>query len=516
MRADLALINGNILTLNPVKPGAEAVAIKKDRIVGVGSNREVGLLVGEGTEVVDLGGRTVVPGFVDSHIHVVDFGKVLAWIDLTDVKSIGEMQGRLKERVKKIPKGRWVVGNGWNHERFVEKRYPNRFDLDEVSLDNHVVFYHQCGRVCVVNSKALELAGVTEETVAPSGGEIERDAGTGELTGVFRENATDLVWKAIPEASEEELAEAACLACEKIVEAGVTDIHWIVTSPVEISVIKRLGDSLPLRVHVIVAANIWEQLKVSGSLPDGNWGVKVFVDGSLAARTAALKEPYLDDPTNRGELLYSQQELDALVSRAHRAGCRLVMHAMGDRAIEAALDAVEKALKEKPMKNHGYRLEHASVLNRKLIARIKKVGLTVSVQPKCAITEFSVWSAVERLGPERARLLYPFKTLIDEGILVVGGSDCPMEPLSPLEGIQAAVTRQYFPEEQISVDEALKMYTVNAAKASSEENIKGTVEEGKLADLTVLSGDPRTVQPNKIGDITVYMTVVGGKIVYQK
>ena len=151
MRADLALINGNILTLNPVKPGAEAVAIKKDRIVGVGSNREVGLLVGEGTEVVDLGGRTVVPGFVDSHIHVVDFGKVLAWIDLTDVKSIGEMQGRLKERVKKIPKGRWVVGNGWNHERFVEKRYPNRFDLDEVSLDNPVVFYHQCGRGSKLN-----------------------------------------------------------------------------------------------------------------------------------------------------------------------------------------------------------------------------------------------------------------------------------------------------------------------------------------------------------------------------
>jgi predicted amidohydrolase YtcJ len=192
------------------------------------------------------------------------------------------------------------------------------------------------------------------------------------------------------------------------------------------------------------------------------------------------------------------------------------MHAMGDQAIDMALSAVENALDEAPKTGHRYRLEHASVLNEELIGRIKRLGMIVSVQPKCVISEFAVWSAVDRLGQERARLLYPLKTLFCEGIRVVGGSDCPMEPISPLSGIQAAVTRQYFPEQQITADEALKMYTVNAAYASHEETIKGSIEDGKLADLTILSDNPTTVTPNKIENIKVNMTIVGGKIVYQK
>jgi len=193
----------------------------------------------------------------------------------------------------------------------------------------------------------------------------------------------------------------------------------------------------------------------------------------------------------------------------------LVMHAMGDQAIDITLTAIEKALMEAPRKNNRYRIEHASVLNEDLIQRIKELGMMVSIQPKCVISEFSVWSAVDRLGSERARWLYPLKTLINEGIRIIGGSDCPMEPLSPLQGIQAAVERQFFPEERITVDEALRMYTVNAAYASFEENIKGSIEEGKLADVTVLSGDPRKTPPNKIGDIKVRMTIVDGKVVYQ-
>jgi predicted amidohydrolase YtcJ len=189
---------------------------------------------------------------------------------------------------------------------------------------------------------------------------------------------------------------------------------------------------------------------------------------------------------------------------------------MGDQAVDMSLTAIEKALEKEPRKDHRYRLEHASVLNQDLIRRIKKLGMIVSVQPKCVISEFSVWSAVDRLGANRAMCLYPLKTLIHEGIRVIGGSDCPMEPLSPLLAIQAAVTRQFFPEEQITVDDALRMYTINAAYASSEDAIKGSIEEGKLADLTVLSGDPRTISPRKIGDIKVMMTLVGGKVVYQE
>jgi len=520
MWADLVLMDGNVLTMCSSQPSAEAVAVKKDRIVKVGTNEEINSWIGDDTKVIDLQGRTVVPGLIDSHIHVGDFGKFLTWIDLKDVISIEEMQRRIRERAQKISEERWIIGSGWDQTRFAEKRYPDRRDLDEASLGNPVILYHQCGRVCVVNSKALELAGVTKETKSPSGGKIEKDAESGEPIGILREKATDLVWKTIPEPSEEEVIEGASLACKKIVEAGVTGIHWIVTSSTEVQIIQRLRaeNKLPLHVYTIIPANLLDQTNSSGSgdNKDRNLGVKVFVDGSLAARTAALREPYSDDPESKGQLLYSQHELDALVAKAHKANFRLVMHAMGDQAIDMALTAIEKALMEAPRKNHRYRIEHASVLNKKFIQRIKKLGIIVSIQPKVVISEFSVWSAVDRLGPERAQWLYPLKTLINEGIRVAGGSDCPMEPLSPLQGIQAAVTRQFFPEEQITVDEALRMYTVNAAYASFEETVKGSIEEGKLADLTVLSGDPTAVPPSKIGDIKVKMTIVGGKVVYQK
>ena len=524
MWADLVLMDGNVLTMNSSQPSAEAVAVTKDRIVKVGTNEEINSWIGKATKIINLQGRTVVPGLIDSHIHVADFGKFLTWIDLKDVNSIEEMQRRIRERAQKIPEGRWIIGSGWDQTRFVEKRYPNFRDLNESSPDNPVILYHQCGRVCVVNSKALELADVTKETRSPSGGKIEKDAETGEPTGILRENATDLVWKTIPEPSEEEIMEAASLACKKIVEAGVTSIHWIFASATEISIIQKLRaeNKLPLRVYIIAPANILDQINGLGSLlgsgdnTDSDLGVKVFVDGSLAARTAALREPYSDDPTTRGQLLYSQEELNALVVKVHKAKFRLVMHAMGDQAIDMTLTAIEKALMEAPRKNHRYRIEHASVLNEDLIQRIKELGMMVSIQPKCVISEFSVWSAVDRLGPKRARWLYPLKTLINEGILVAGGSDCPMEPLGPLQGIQAAVERQFFPEEQITVDEALRMYTVNAAYASFEEKIKGSIEEGKLADVTVLSGDPRKTPASKIGDIKVSMTIVGGKVVYQE
>ncbi len=517
VRADLVLIDGNVLTMDSSQPSAEAVAVKKDRIVKVGTNEEINSWIGDDTKVIDLQGRTVVPGLIDSHIHVADFGKFLMWIDLKNVTSIEEMQRRIRERAQKISKERWIIGSGWDQTRFAEKRYPNRRDLDEASPNNPVILYHQCGRVCVVNSKALELAGVTKETRAPSGGEIEKDTESGEPTGILRETATDLVWKTIPEPSEEELVEGASLACKKIVEAGVTTVHWIATSSAEISVIQKVcsENKLPLHVYPIVPANLLDQINSSGSNKDGNLGVKVFVDGSLAAHTAALREPYSDDPASKGELLYSQEELDALVMKVHKANFRLIMHALGDQAIDMALSAIEKAFMEVPRNDHRFRLEHASVLNKELIQRIKELGMIVSVQPKCVITEFSVWSAVERLGSERARWLYPIKTLIKEGIRVAGGSDCPMEPISPLQGIQAAVTRQFFPEEQISVDEALRMYTVNAAYASFEETVKGSIEEGKLADLTVLSADPKKTPSSKIGDINVDMTIVGGKVVYQ-
>jgi len=375
-----------------------------------------------------------------------------------------------------------------------------------------------------VNSKALELAGVTKKISAPSGGKINKDAETGELTGLLRENATDLVWKIIPEPGEEEIMEAASLACEKILEAGVTSVHWMVSSATEIPIIQRLRveNKLPLRIYVIIPVNLLGNVSGLGSSKDFGdnvlriGGVEIFADGSLAARTAALHEPYSDDPATKGRLLYTQEEMNALGAAVHKTNLQLIIHAMGDQAVDMALTAIEETLMKTPRKNHRYRIEQAAVLNKALIQRMKKQEVMVSVQPRVMVSEFSLWKAVDHLGSERARWLYPLKTLIKQGMRVSGGSDCPMELLSPFSGIQAAVARHPFPEKRITVDEALRMYTVNAAYASFEENIKGSIDAGKLADLTVISRDPLRVPPSEIGDIKVAMTIVGGRVVYPK
>jgi predicted amidohydrolase YtcJ len=521
MSADLALTSGKVLTMNRSQPCAEAVAIKDDRIVQVGTNKEIQQWIGKNTQVISLKGKTVVPGFIDTHIHVADFGRLLRWIDLSEVGSIKEMQESLNRHVEKASKGKWLLGRGWNPARFAEKRLPTRFDLDAVSPDNPVIFYQQSGQVCVVNSKALELAGVTRLTPVPLGGAIDRDAETGEPTGVLRDNATNLVWTVIPEPSEEELVEATGLACEKIVEAGVTSVHWMVLSPIELSIIRTLlaQNKLPMRVYVIIPANLLDNIagfRSAGGSALKVGGAVVSADGYLAARTAALFKPYSDDAAASGKLLCTQEEMNAAAAKILKMGLQLVIHAMGDKAVDAALTTIERVASEEPRKDVRYRIEQAAVLNEGLIERMKTQKVIVSVQPRVVASEFSVWSAMEHLGAERAKWLYPLKTLLKEGIRVVGGSDGPMEPLSPLMGIQAAVTREIFPEEKVTVDEALRMYMADAAYSSGDENIKGTVETGKLADLTVLSHDPRKVSPSEIEGIMVELTIVGGKIVYSK
>jgi hypothetical protein len=524
MSAELALTSGKVLTMNQSQPYAEAIAIKDDRIVQVGTNEEIDPRIGKNTKVISLKGKTVVPGFIDTHIHVVDFGRFLTWIDLRNVKSIEEMQSSLRKRAQKTPRGKWIIGHGWDQTHFTEKRFPNLFDLDLASPDNPVIFYHQSGQICVVNSKALELAGVTKQTSAPSGGAIDKNGETGELTGVLRDNATNLVWKIVPEPSEEELVEAAGLACEKIVEAGVTSVHWMVLSSIELKIIQRLRreNKLPLRVYVVIPVNLLDNVTGLGAhlgLEDNMvriGGVEIGADGYLAARTAALLQPYSDDPATSGKLLCTQEEMNASAAKILKAGLQLVIHAMGDKAVDAALTTIERASREAPRKDVRCRIEQAAVLNKGLIERMKMQKVIVSVQPRVVASEFSVWSAMEHLGAERARWLYPLKTLLKKGIRVVSGSDCPMEPLNPLLGIQAAVMREFFPEERITVGEVLCMYTVDAAYSSGEENIKGTVETGKLADLTVLSHDPDKVPLNEIEKITVEMTIIGGKMFYSK
>ncbi len=499
--------------MNPIQPTAEAVAVKGNRIVRVGTTEEVSYLIGKDTQIVYLDWRCVVPGFIDTHIHVGDYARYLLWVDLAEANSIKDMQSRLAKHLEKTSKGKWVVGRGWDENKFEERRFPTRVDLDAVSPDNPVVFYYACGPICVVNSKALEIAGITKDTSDPLDGTIEKDA-KGEPTGILRDTATDLAWSKVPEPSEAELVEASVLACEKIVSAGITSIHWLATSKVDVAILRNLCRMarLPLRVNMVVPVTSMKDAGLTEGL-DGEMakigGVEVTLDGYLANRTASLFQPYHTNPEINAGLLCKQSELQQSIDKIVMAGFQPIVHAMGDKAIDAAL----KAFANVPEKTRP-RIDPAALLDTDLVNRVKERGVVVSVQPLVAASEFQVYSAVDVLGEDRARWLYPLKSLVSRGVRVCGGSDCPMEPLNPLLGIQSVVTREYISAEQLNLNDALRLYTVNAAYASGEENQKGSVEEGKLADLTVLSKDPREVPSNKIHEIKVEMTVVDGKVAY--
>jgi predicted amidohydrolase YtcJ len=513
--ADLALLNANIRTINPQQPVAQAVAITKNRIVKVGSNQEINQLIGKSTKVVSLSGKTVVPGLIDTHIHVADFGRCLMWLDLSSAQSIKDVQTLLKHKVKQTPADKWIIGRGWNEKNFKEKRLLTLGDLDEAAPENPVILYHGAAYTCAANTKALEIAGVTKQTAAPSGGSIDK-LSSGELTGIFRGSATNLVWQAVAEPTAEELADASALACQQVVQAGITSVDWIILSENELSLVQTLHKQgkLPVRVNLIVP---YEFLKGVNGFTSNDplrlrlGGIIIFVDGYLDSKTAALTEPYTDDPNDKGKLLLNQNELAVWVAQVVALGLQPVVHAMGDNAVDTVLNVIEHFAEEV-----RFRIEQAAVLNRELVKRLGAQDIVVSVQPTMVPTEFTTWSAIEHLGVERAKWLHPLKTLLNEGVRVAGGSDCPMEPLNPLLGIQEAVLRESYPEQRLTVEEALRMYTLDAAYCSGEENIKGSIEEGKLADLTVFAIDPLAVPTEKIKDIQVDLTIVDGKIVYSK
>ncbi len=511
MLADLVFVDAKVWTMNPSKPHAEAVAVRGNRILKVGTNQQIKGLIGKKTKILNLKGKTVVPGLIDTHIHVADFGRCLMWLDLSSAQSIKDLQNLLKEKTKQTQTGKWIVGRGWNENHFKEKRLLTHKDLDEAAPGNPVILYHEAAMICAANSKALALAGITSKTVTSSGGSIDKTA-AGELTGIFRGSATNLVWQAVAEPTAEELVDATSLACQQIVQAGITSIDWIILSENELSLIQTLQakGKLPVRVNVIVPH---EFLKCASGFASTDplklrlGGAIIFTDGYLDSKTAALMQPYSDDPDNSGKMMCTPQELAAWVAQVLALGLQPVIHAMGDRAVDTALSVIEQTPKKV-----RFRIEQAAVLNQQLVKRLSAQDVVVSVQPKMVPTEFEVWSATEHLGTERARWLHPLKTLLKAGVKVAGGSDCPMEPLNPLLGIQGAVTRESYPEQRLTVEEALRAYTLDAAYCSGEENLKGSIEEGKLADLAVLASDPTAVEEGKIKDIAVTIVIVDGKV----
>jgi predicted amidohydrolase YtcJ len=518
LEASLAILNSRIITLNPKQPKAEAMAIQNGKIIAVGSNEEIRKYIGKQTKIINAKNKTIVPGFVDCHVHMTGIGQSQQTLDLRNVKSIREMQRKLREYAEKNPEKSWILGGRWDQEKFSEKRYPTRWDLDAAVAEKPVFLIRVCGHIGVVNSKALQLTGITEK-ISMESGRIDLDETTGEPNGILRENALKLVWKAIPKPSVEELEKTCILACQRAVEAGLTSVHWIVNSAEEIRIIQKLyfEGKLPLRVYLGIPVELMDELvnlglrTVFGNNMVKISFVKILADGSLGGRTAALKEPYFDKPETRGMMLYTQKELDKLILKVHKAGLQLAVHAIGDRTIEAVLKAFKKALSKHPHENSRHRIEHCSVLNPKLIKRMKRLGLIASVQPHFIVSDFWI---VDRLGEYRACWVYPFKTLIKEGLVVVSGSDCPVEPISPILGIWAAVARKSFTEESLSVEEALKTYTINAAYASFDEGKKGTIETGKFADITILSDNLLNVPPEGIKNVKAEMTIVDGRITY--
>lgn len=513
--ADIVLLEGNILTMNPQMLSAQAIAVKGNKISYVGSNQEAEQHIGENTKVIHLSGKTVLPGFIDTHIHVADYARLLTWLNLENMASIKEVQVQLSSRIRQVGKGKWVLGRALNPEGLLEKRLLTCQDLDVVAPDNPVVFYCQSGQTCIANSRALEAANINQQNNAG----IEKTA-TGEFTGVLRDDATNLVWKVIPEPTGQELYDATKLALKNIIEAGITSIHWIMLNEKELPVIQQLikTGSLPLRVYLIVPANMLdlalqnleglqnERFKLGGAI--------IFSDGYLASRTAALTEPYSDNPEEQGKTFYTKTEMLTLAGKIQAAGLQVIIHAVGDKAVNEALTVTAETSVNRNPKTPPPRIEQAAVLNPQLIQQIKTQGASVSVQPCVVASEFSVWSAASRLGEKRARWLFPVKTLLKEGVLVAAGSDCPMEPLNPLLGVEAAVKRVGV--QGVTVFEALQMYTVMAAGASSEFAYKGSIEQGKLADFTVLSNNPAFTSVSQIGGVSVCFTLVGGVVVYSK
>ena len=522
MHADIAILNGNIVTMNKDLL-AEAVAIKGDRIIFVGSDNAVKKYINEETLIIDADGKTVLPGLIDCHMHLAGLGFSLQSIDLRNIKSIEELKKKVGEKIDEVKPGKWILGRGWDQELFIEKRYPNRWDLDEVAPNNPVLLTRICGHVIVVNSLALKKAGIDKNTPNPKGGVIERNR-NGEPTGILKENALNLVWKAVPEYSLADYEKAVEIACREVVKYGITTLHAMSVIDKEFRAMQNLYHKgrLKTKIRIYFSKNYARDLFLLGiHCGFGNdmikiMGVKVLLDGSLGGRTAALRQNYSDKSSKRGRILLSDKELFNIIYNTINNNLQISIHAIGDRAIEKVLNILEKM----DFNNRLIRIEHASLISRDLLEKMIKLKPYIVIQPHFIITD---WWAVDRVGVERSRWIYAFKSMIDGGLILAGSSDSPVEPINPWTGIYAAITRgkyekiklyKYTVNERLSLIEALKLYTINASKISFEEKYIGSIEFGKIADLTILNKNIFKISEKELLDIKAQYTIINGKIVY--
>ncbi|MDQ7850201.1 MAG: amidohydrolase [Armatimonadota bacterium] len=528
--ADRFFRRGRIITLDPDRPEAQSLAVREGKVVAVGMDEDLSGLAGPSTEIVDLEGRTVVPGFHDAHCHVLLFGLSLIEVNVRAATCINDIVTAVASRAAQYPHGEWIRGGGYNENKLAERRHPTRHDLDPASPDHPVWLIHVSGHMGVANSRALGLAGITRHTPDPPGGVIDRGAG-GEPTGVLKETAQELVKRVLPPYSLERTKEALAAAGRQMASEGLTSVQdawagWI--APQEFRAYQEATREGLLLQRVRLMVDV-ESLAVRDGRFDFAFGlhsgfgderlrlgaVKIFIDGSLIGRTAALSDPYADTDGNCGLLVKSQERIAEQVRMAHAGGWQVAMHAIGDRAIEVGLDAIERAMGPGAGRWRP-RIEHCGVLRADLIERIRRLGVVVVTQPRFIYELGDGFRSA--LGEDRLRLTYPLASL--RGIPVALSSDRPVVDGAPLRGMCAAICRRTVsgaacvPEEAITLREALQWYTLGGAYAAFEEAHLGSLEPGKLADFVVLSHDPFAAEPDALGEIGVMATFIGGVQVF--
>jgi len=530
--ATLAIVNARVWTANAEQPWAEAIAVAGDRIVRVGSSSDIRSLAPK-AETIDAGGRLVVPGFIDTHVHFVDGGFRLASVQLRDAKTREEFVGRIKAFAGTVPPGTWITGGDWDHSLWGGE-LPTREWIDAATPDHPVWINRLDGHMSLANSAALKAAGVTRATPAVTGGEIVRGA-NGEPTGVLKDNAMGLVDRVVPEPSDEMRDRALRAAMKYVNEQGVTSVHNMGTwEDLATFARARKAGALTTRIYGVVPLADWERLrdvvaKKEHGGADGRgdeWlrvgGLKGFVDGSLGSHTAAFMQPFNDAPKDKGLLVNTPEDLYAWISGADKSGLHVMVHAIGDRANNLLLDIYERVEKENGARDRRFRIEHAQHLLASDIPRFARLGVIASMQPYHAIDD-GRWA--EKFIGDRIKTTYAFKSLLDAKARLAFGSDWFVAPPTPIEGIYAAVTRRtlddknpngWVPEQKISVEDALRAYTATAAYASFDEGVKGMLMPGRAADFVMLDRNLFDIAPETIRDTKVLLTVVGGKTIYRR
>ncbi len=526
-KADLIILNANIWSGNINQPHASAMAILSDSIVGIGGNEEIQKFKSQSTQIMDANGGFIVPGFIDSHVHLISGGNSLLSVELRDANTKDEFIRRIAEYAKKLEPQQWITEGNWDHTLWGGD-LPQKEWIDSISKNNPVFISRLDGHMALANSAAINFAGINKNTANISGGDIIRDA-DGNPTGVFKDNAMSLIYDKIPALTKSQKNKSLKEALKYFASNGVTSVHdvdGLSTSIGSFEEAQKLLEADELTVRIYAANPLSEWKKLSKMQFDNNKWLKIgclkgFVDGSLGSHTAAFKEPYTDKKDDSGFFVNSKEDLYEWISGADKANLQIMVHAIGDSAIHTLLDIYDQIISENGKKDRRLRIEHAQHISPNDIKRFSELGVIASMQPYHAIDD-GRW-AENLIGPERIKTTYAFNSLINSGAILSFGSDWAVAPASPIMGIYAAVTRQtldgknpsgWVPEQKISVDQALTTYTKNAAYASFEENIKGTLEIGKLADFVLLNQDLIKIEPSKIKDAKVLQTYVGGKKVF--